>query len=67
MLDKLNNSKSNDVTVNDGGTFQAGLNYGIDLNKKGFINLTGEYSLRNPTNRTGTYTGAGVSNCKWCK
>ena len=33
------------------------MNYGIDLNKKGFINLTGEYSLRNPTNRTGTYTG----------
>jgi iron complex outermembrane receptor protein len=56
-LNKLNNKNSDQVSVTDGGAFQAGLNYGIDLNKKGFINLTGEYSLRNPTNRTGTYTG----------
>ena len=46
-LSKLNNDNSNDVSVHDGGTFQAGLNYGIDLSKKGFINLTGEYSSRN--------------------
>ncbi len=56
-LNKLNNRNSGNISVQDGGTFQAGLNYGIRLNKKGFINLTGEYSLRNPSNRTGTYTG----------
>ena len=56
-LNKLNNNNSHNISLNDGGTFQAGLNYGIELNKKGFINLAGEYSLRNPSNRTGTYTG----------
>jgi iron complex outermembrane receptor protein len=59
---KLNNTSPEDVNINDGGTFKAGLNYGIDLNKKGFINLTGEYSVRNSTNRTGTYTGAVYGN-----
>ncbi len=56
-LNKLNNSSLDKVNVQDGGNFQAGLNYGIRLKKNGFINLTGEYSLRNPSNRTGTYTG----------
>lgn len=56
-LGKLNNTAANDVSVHDGGAFQAGLNYGFNLNKKGFINLTGEYSLRSQSNRTGTYTG----------
>ena len=65
MLDKLGNTNVNDASLTDGGTFHAALNYGIELNRKGFINLTGEYSLRNPTNRTGTYTGPGVSFCKW--
>ncbi|MEJ7588052.1 MAG: TonB-dependent receptor [Ferruginibacter sp.] len=57
-LGKLNNTNPEEVSIHDGGAFQAGLNYGIDLNKKGFINLTGEYSLRQRSNRTGTYTGA---------
>ncbi|MEP6947798.1 MAG: TonB-dependent receptor [Ginsengibacter sp.] len=59
---KLNIAAPEDVSVHDGGTFMAGLNYGIDLNKKGFINLTGEYSLRNQSNRTGTYTGPVYAN-----
>lgn len=56
-LDKINQREPGKVSVTDGGSFQAGLNYGIDLNKKGFLNLTGEYSLRGASNRTGTYTG----------
>lgn len=49
--------KSDDpnTRVHDGETVQASLGYGIKLGK-GFLNLTGEYIHRNPTNRTGTYT-----------
>ncbi|MEO6000315.1 MAG: TonB-dependent receptor [Chitinophagaceae bacterium] len=61
-IGKISHASLEDVRVHDGGTFQAGLNYGINLNKKGFINLTGEYSLRNSSNRTGTYTGAAYAN-----
>ncbi|MGB4958664.1 MAG: TonB-dependent receptor, partial [Saprospiraceae bacterium] len=53
----LNNGKSDKVSVNDGGTLNAGLNYGIKVGKDGFLNLTGEYVTRGQTNRTGTYTG----------
>jgi iron complex outermembrane recepter protein len=61
-LGKLNKTDTRDVSVQDGGTFQAGINYGFNLNNKGFINLTGEYSLRDKSNRTGTYTGAVYAN-----
>ena len=56
-LEKLGNTPGKNVNVHDGETFQAGLNYGFNLGRKGFINLTGEYSIRNKSNRTGTYTG----------
>ena len=56
-LGKLNNTSVKDVSVNDGGNFQAGLNYGFNVGKKGFINLTGEYNLREKSNRAGTYSG----------
>jgi iron complex outermembrane receptor protein len=46
-----------DVKVNDGGTFQAGLNYGFGFKNNAYINLSGEYNLRDFSNRTGTYTG----------
>ncbi len=46
------------VSVTDGQTIQAGLNYGFNLGNKGFINLTGEFISREPTFRSGTYTGA---------
>ncbi len=45
------------VRVTDGQTVQAGLNYGFKLGKKGFVNLSGEYINRQPTVRSGTYTG----------
>jgi iron complex outermembrane recepter protein len=45
------------VSVTDGQTVQAGLNYGIKIGNKGFLNLTGEYTSRGATNRGGTYTG----------
>lgn len=54
---KLGNTSVKDINVRDGGTFNAGLNYGFNLGKKGFINLSGEYSIRDKSNRTGTYTG----------
>jgi iron complex outermembrane recepter protein len=44
------------VKVTDGKTMQANLGYGFNI-KKGFLNLNGEYIHRDPTNRTGTYTG----------
>ncbi|MEP6725002.1 MAG: TonB-dependent receptor plug domain-containing protein, partial [Bacteroidota bacterium] len=56
-LNKIAGKNSNEKTnVTDGANFQAALNYGISLNKKGFLNLTGEYIKRDLTNRTGTYT-----------
>ncbi|MEJ7768349.1 MAG: TonB-dependent receptor [Chitinophagaceae bacterium] len=57
-LYKLNNKADDpDVSVIDGGTFQASLGYGFNIGK-GYLNLTGEYIKRQGTNRTGTYTGA---------
>ena len=54
---KQNNTPQSNTNVRDGGNFLVGLNYGIPLNNRGFINLSGEYLLRNATNRTGEYTG----------
>ncbi|MEO8112599.1 MAG: TonB-dependent receptor, partial [Ginsengibacter sp.] len=34
----------------------------FDLNKKGYLNITGEYSERQASNRAGTYTGAVYAN-----
>lgn len=56
-LDRLANKALSTESVHDGGVFQAGLNYGLKLSEKGFLNLSGEYTLRNPSNRTGTYSG----------
>ncbi|HEV7349693.1 TonB-dependent receptor [Telluribacter sp.] len=54
----INNvSGSPTVSVTDGQTAQIGVNYGIAIGERGFINLTGEYTSRQPTNRTGLYTG----------
>lgn len=44
------------VKLTDGNTFQASLGYGFAIGK-GYLDLTGEYINRKPTNRTGTYTG----------
>lgn len=61
-LGKLNSTIANNVNVQDGGSFQAGLNSGFDFNKKGFFNTTGEYAVRERSNRAGTYTGAVYAN-----
>ncbi|AFK01496.1 TonB-dependent receptor [Emticicia oligotrophica DSM 17448] len=53
----FSNGQSKSVNVQDGLTAQLGLNYGLKLGKKGFLNVTGEYVSRGATNRTGTYTG----------
>ncbi|MGZ3852939.1 MAG: TonB-dependent receptor [Flavisolibacter sp.] len=49
-------SDNPNVKVMDGKTTQANLGYGFTI-KKGHLNLNGEYIHRDPTNRTGTYTG----------
>ncbi len=54
---KQNNTAQSNSNVRDGGNFLVGLNYGIPLDNRGFINFSGEYLLRNATNRTGEYTG----------
>jgi iron complex outermembrane receptor protein len=51
------NGQDRSVSVKDGLTAQIGLNYGLKLGEKGFLNLTGEFVSRGQTNRTGTYTG----------
>jgi iron complex outermembrane receptor protein len=57
-LNKVAGKNPNEKTsVQDGGSFQVGLNYGFSLNTKGFININGEYMRREMSNRTGTYTG----------
>lgn len=56
-LHKLNpNATDASKHVSDGETFQASLGYGFKIGR-GVLHLTGEYIHRNPTNRTGTYTG----------
>ena len=56
-LYKLTN-KNDDPSVNvtDGETFQTSLGYGFSLGQ-GYLNITGEYIRREPTNRGGTYAG----------
>jgi iron complex outermembrane receptor protein len=41
----------------DGFQVKSSANYGFKLGEKGFVNLTGEFLRRDPTNRTGRYTG----------
>ncbi|MBC7849910.1 MAG: TonB-dependent receptor, partial [Chitinophagaceae bacterium] len=55
---QLNHTDIKNVSITDGQTFHAGLNYGFALGRKGFVNVTGDYQSRDKTNRTGTYTGA---------
>jgi len=57
LFKTTNRGEAPDVKVNDGGTFQAGLNYGFGFRNNAYINLSGEYNMRDFSNRTGTYTG----------
>jgi iron complex outermembrane recepter protein len=45
------------VSVTDGGTLQGGLSYGLKIGEKGYFNVSAEYTSRDRSNRTGTYTG----------
>ncbi|WP_447641515.1 MULTISPECIES: TonB-dependent receptor [Chitinophagaceae] len=46
-------------TFHDGQSNQIALNYGIPLTSKGgYINFSGSFDYRKPTNRGGVYTGA---------
>lgn len=45
------------TSVTDGETFQANVGYGFNIGR-GFLNLNGEFISREPTNRSGTFTGA---------
>ncbi|MBX9783205.1 MAG: TonB-dependent receptor [Chitinophagaceae bacterium] len=57
-LNKLTGKNPDEKTsVVDGANFQAALNYGLSLNKKGFLNINAEFIRRGESNRTGTYTG----------
>lgn len=49
-------------TEGDGFTKSISSNFGFHILKKGFINITGEFRERGPTNRAGNYTGAIYSN-----
>jgi iron complex outermembrane receptor protein len=40
-------------TVNDGEQLTAAANIGVPIGDRGFVNLTGEYHYRQPTNRAG--------------
>ena len=54
----INRGNFPEAKITDGRTTQVALNYGVKVGKKGFLNLTGEYTDRGETNRGGTYTGA---------
>ncbi|WP_234974663.1 TonB-dependent receptor [Tenacibaculum agarivorans] len=49
-------------TEGDGKTSYFGINFGTQIGKEGFLNLTGEFRQRTPTNRAGNYTGSVYSN-----
>ncbi|MCH7400191.1 TonB-dependent receptor [Belliella sp. DSM 107340] len=53
----LNDGQNSSASARDGNMVSAALNYGLKLGNEGFLNLTGEYSRRGFTNRSGTYTG----------
>ena len=41
----------------DGAQIKTSANYGFKIGKRGFINLTGEFLKKDPTNRAGQFTG----------
>jgi len=56
------NSMTGITGSKDGGQIKTSANYGFKIGKKGFLNITGEFLKKNPTNRAGQYTGAVYSN-----
>jgi iron complex outermembrane recepter protein len=41
----------------DGGQIKTSANYGFKIGKKGFLNVTGEFTKKDATSRSGDYTG----------
>ncbi len=41
----------------DGGQIKTSANYGFKIGKKGFLNISGEFLKKDPTNRAGRYSG----------
>ena len=41
----------------DGAQIKTGANYGFKIGRKGFLNITGDFLEKNPTNRAGQYNG----------
>jgi len=41
----------------DGAQIKTSANYGFKIGKRGFLNITGEFLKKDPTNRTGVYNG----------
>jgi iron complex outermembrane receptor protein len=41
----------------DGFQMKTGANYGFKIGRKGFLNITGDFLKKNPTNRAGQYNG----------
>jgi iron complex outermembrane receptor protein len=48
----------------DGESFIAGINQGVSLNKRGFLNFSADFRHSNPTYRGGEYTGTVYNNNK---
>jgi iron complex outermembrane recepter protein len=55
-------SKAKINSQGDGMTSCISSNFGLKIGNEGFINVTGEFRQRDPTNRAGAYTGAVYSN-----
>ncbi len=51
------NAETGITASRDGAQVKTSANYGFKLGSKGFLNLTGEFLRRTPTNRTGEYSG----------
>lgn len=51
------NTMINPTLYGDGTEFLLSTNYGLDLGKSGFVNVTAEYKQREAINRAGNYTG----------
>ena len=51
------NARAGVTGEGDGERLEASANYGAAIGERGFINLTAQFIQRQPTNRSGTYTG----------
>jgi iron complex outermembrane receptor protein len=50
-------SMTGETASRDGFQLKTGANYGFKIGRKGFLNITGDFLKKNPTNRSGQYNG----------